>query len=285
MKTKGLKALLNKAPLTLDADAEITDGRAQVGNVILQMFTGRAELAGNILFAEPRPFQYSLDTKNLNVGQLLAMFAPQASLYGTIKDFNFDGKGEAAGDVKNNISGAGTFEVVNGGLRDVNILGAVLAAVNNLPIMQGSLLSNLPPEQQRAANSPDTAFSVLRADVTAGGGWLQIRNGRLQSDLFRLIADGRISFDADLDLRASIIISPELSKNLAQRVKQIEKVLAPDQTLTIPLKINGRGKKVVVIPDVEGLARLGAEKALKEQAGKLLDKALGKKGLGKLFDF
>lgn len=285
VETKGLKALLNKTPLTIDAAADIKDGGAEFGDVTLKMFSGETAARGNIGFAQPRPFQFLLNTKGLNAGQLLAMFAPQASLYGTIKDFHFNGKGEAGGDIKNNVTGAGAFEVIDGGLRGVNILGTVLGAVNNLPIMQGSLLSNLPPDQQRAANSPDTAFSDLRADLTAGGGWLQVRNGSLQSDLFRLVADGRISFDADLDLRASIILSPELSKNLAERVKQIEKILAPDRSLTIPLKISGKGKKVVIIPDMEGLARLGAEKALQEQAGKLLDKALGKKGLGKLFGF
>ncbi|NMC62671.1 MAG: hypothetical protein GYA55_05815, partial [SAR324 cluster bacterium] len=110
-----------------------------------------------------------------------------------------------------------------------------------------------------------------------------LQNARLESDLFALTSQGRISFDAELDLKASIVLSAELSRGLAERVKELKKVLAANGTLTIPLELRGKGRDVIVTPDLDGLMRIGAQKVLKENAEKLLNKAT--KGLGKALGF
>ena len=160
----------------------------------------------------------------------------------------------------------------------MNLATLVLTKIENLPFLTGNLGAQVPPEFQGMLKNPNTPIKLLETQAAIRNGIVSLQSLRLESDEFSLESNGTMGLtDSTLNLTATILFSERLSAALASRVKQLQRVLAKDGRLVIPLEIRGTTSKPIVLPNVQKILELGARDALEREGSKAIDKLLGKK--------
>jgi hypothetical protein len=168
---------------------------------------------------------------------------------------------------------------VNGALKDFNIASAVL---KKLDFIGEALVQEVPDEFKPTLQQRDTPIRRLTLRFSSTNGTMNLSQSDLESDIFTLTSRGSRSPEGRLDLDATIAFTPEFSASVARKVKEVRAVLSAEGRLVIPLTLEGTPPKLSVTPNVSELLEVAAKRALKDNAGKVLDKALGKEADQKL---
>ena len=287
--SEGLTLALNGAPLKIMFDAGVEGGTlAKLHRLTIEAFAGSVNAAAQAQLGGAQSFSSKIDVKGIKIQDALAAVKPAVAqmVSGTLSGLSADVNGSLGPTLMQSLKGSARVLAENCTLNGVNLAGDVLKALNQIPTVQGSLYSSVPPEQQASVASNNTAIRSLSGDFQIGGGTLATPNLKLLSDVFSLASDGKVGFDSSLDLNATISFTQAFSASLVARTPEIKKILDSNGQLTVPLSIRGTPPKVMVLPNAQRLIEMAGKKALQEQGTKLLDNVLGgkgKKGGGKGF--
>jgi hypothetical protein len=288
LNTQGLSLVWGAAPLVVDFNATNRPDTAALNLLQLKGFGGNVDLKGE-LTQKTQGFQGRLSARSLQLGDLAAVVSPQmaAIVSGTITTADAEVRGVLGEQLMQNLGGNLELAFSDGALKGVNIAADVLRAIKNLPFLTGSLDSGVNADNRIALDSKDTAIKKLTATFAIGGGGMTTRNLKLLSTIFNLDAQGRLGFDASIDLLADILFEPGLSAFLVAKTSELKALQNAEQRLVLPLAINGKVPQLIVLPDLPKIVALATKGALKEKAAGALQKILGgekKKGSG-LFGF
>jgi hypothetical protein len=144
------------------------------------------------------------------------------------------------------LSGNGAFEVRDGAVRDVDLLGIVLQFLKN-------------PSEPAAAAAEAPAQTPFRSLTAA----MSVRHGRallsllhMDSDDFTLEASGSAALTGAmaLDLRAEMRLSEQISRQFSPK-SAVGKLLSDQGRLAIPVIIKGTAAEPVILPDANLLAK------------------------------
>jgi hypothetical protein len=275
-------------------DAQLAGNQAALKQLQLSAFGGTVD-AGTSLNLANQQFSAQYTLRSIEIGRALGVLKPAlaALIGGTVE--NIDGKiGGALGpNLMTSLTGTTSVLVKDGALKGINIAADVLRAVKGLPFLSGSLFESSPPSDRAALEAAETPIRSLSGNFSIANAALSTRDFKLLSSLFSLGADGTIGFDTKVDLNAQVAFNETLSAALVQKTKELKALQNAQGQLVIPLMLQGTPPKLLVLPDIQRLTELAAQAAVKEGAGKLLDKVLkggnkeqgGKKGLGGLLGF
>jgi hypothetical protein len=214
----------------------------------------------------------------MSIESLLSTFKPEraGNFSGTIASLNAQVSGPL-GPQAPNLRGPGSVSVRNAALKGFNLPHAVLSSVGKgLPFLEETLVESVPPEFQGILREPDTRIQSLDASFELQGDLTVLRSLEAVGDIFSLRSNGSIARDGTLDLAMTLTFTPEFSRALARRVKDIGKVYDSAGRLVIPLTLKGRSPKLVVLPDLSKLMQTGAGRIIEREAGRAIDRALGK---------
>jgi hypothetical protein len=276
-----LQLAFQDAPLRVATAARVTSSNVTVQSLTINGLGGEARLPATLQLVPPKNFTAQPTLATISIGDLLKVTKPSLAsmISGTIVSFKGNFSGSAMGDVARSVSGPGDILVKDAVLKGVNLPALILSKVSNIPLLEGSLRSNIPPEHQKYFNDPDTKISELKSDFSLGGGTINLKSLRAASVAFTLESSGTMSMEGDLNLSSNFILAADISASLAKRSKTVEKMLNKNKLLEIPVVIKGRSPALVVAPDISKLLQGAGGKMLEEKAGSLLEKALGgKKG-------
>ncbi len=285
--SKQLKLNLNGAPVqaALDAGLALPTKTVSLRSLNASIFSGSVEVKGEFTATQANS---TFDLRNIALAEAIAAFAPSSpKLQGTLTNL----KGAMSiplGQAKPLQAASGNvyIKAVNTSLPGLNLAGAVLASVKDLPFLQGALVNSVPPSLQDEITADSTVIKSITSNVSVSAGAMSTRDLYLTSNLFELDGQGQVDFDANLHMRSSIFFNKDFSQALANRTKELRTLFDESERLVIPLELKGHLPKVAVLPDTSKLVRLGAKNLVKEKAGKLLEKVLGGRGGGgKLFGF
>jgi hypothetical protein len=279
--TSTIKLAFQDAPLRVATTARVTSA-----NVTLQSFTvsglgGETRLPATIQLNPPKAFSAQPNISSVSIEELLKITKPplSRSIAGTIVSAKGNFAGSATGDVARTVTGAGDLLIKNAVLKGVNVPNLILSKVSNIPLLEGTLRSNIAPQHQKYFNDPDTKVAEFTIEYSLGGGVINLKSLRATSEAFVLQSSGTMSMDGELNLASNFILAADISTSLAKRSKTVENMLSKDKRLEIPVVIKGKSPALVVLPDISKLLQGAGGRALEQQAGKLLEKALGgKKG-------
>ncbi len=282
-KTSSNNIALKIGPEAVAADLEVAHANSivRLSKFFVKAFAGDVTVQSNLAI-DSKKFDAIVDISSLNLERAMKALKPDSglSVSGTLSQCKVDLRGTLGASLLSALSGKGNIALKDGTLKGVNLAGSVLRAVNGLPFLTGDLLASVPAKERSAIESPDTVIRSLSANFTIGESTLQTPNLVLESDLFGLDADGNVGFDSELDLHATMRFSQEFSKRMVERNKNVAVLLDGQGRLIIPLTLQGKPPKILFYPNMKKLAETGAKQALEKSAGKLLEKALGKKGKG-----
>lgn len=286
---------INGQPMTADIDTEMALPKVAIKKFNIEAFSGTTTGTMGLVLDEKKSFDLKANVTKVQIDAAMKALLPTLppKLLGTVDKVTLTVTGSLAGNLMATLAGATSVHVTNAVLKDVNIAAAVLKAVNNIPFLSQALFASVPDNMMQELTSPDTKIQSLDGDFRIGGNAINTNNLVVQGGFFTLEAQGTIGFDSNIDLNATIIFSEEFSRNLAMKTKEIGRILDVHGRLVIPLSLKGVVPKIMVLPNVKKLIEVGAKRAITDQAGKFLDRALGgtgdnpalKKGLGNLFGF
>jgi len=192
-------------------------------------------------------------------------------------DIDLHATGNAVTAVEGSLAGIVTADVQRGVLKDFNLVNEVLERATGLPAI-GSLLSNrVKPKYARLFADDTTRFDTLR-------GTFHIADRRVRTDDLAIIASdygvragGTISFDGDVDMRGTLIMSKHFSDDVVADIKGAKYVTDQRGELALPFRLRGKLGHAKPAPDLESLAAT-LQQALTHGAAKdLLGRLLGGK--------
>ena len=276
-----LQLSFQDAPLRVATAARLTSSNVTIQSLTMNGLGGEARLPATLRLVPPKNFSAQPSLSTISIGELLKVTKPSLSsmISGTIVSSKGSFTGSTMGDVARSVNGTGDILVKDAVLKGVNLPALILSKVSNIPLLEGSLRSNIPPEHQKHFNDPDTKISELKSEYSLGGGIITLKSLRVASVAFTLESSGTMSMDGDLNIASNFILASDISASLAKRSKTVEKMLNKNKLLEIPVVIKGRSPALLVVPDISKLLQGAGGKILEEKAGSLLEKALGgKKG-------
>jgi uncharacterized protein involved in outer membrane biogenesis len=282
--TSTIKLSFQDAPLRVATTARVTSANVTVQALNVSGLGGETRLPATIQLNPPKAFSAQPSISSVSIEELLKVTKPDLSrsITGTIVSAKGNFSGSTMGEVARSVNGAGDLLIKNAVLKGVNVPNLILSKVSNIPLLEGTLRSNIAPEHQKYFNDPDTKVAEFTSEYSLGGGVINLKSLRATSEAFVLQSSGTMSMDGELNLASNFILSADISTSLAKRSKTVENMLTKDKRLEIPVVIKGKSPALVVLPDISKLLQGAGGRALEQQAGKLLEKALGgKKGENK----
>jgi hypothetical protein len=283
--TTGLSFVLQGKTGTISFSAVVQGDTVRIEPLSLAALAG--SLSGTVdgSLTRPNRFAARVEGSGFSVAELIALADPRASmrLEGVISKLALNVRGQGTGDIAHSLDGTAGFGMKQGVLKGFNLATAVLTAAKRFPVLAEAVDV---PRFKKYFSSNNTEIESLAGDFTIRSGWAETHNLRLKSEPLTLVGSGRVSFQTDVDLAATVTFNPELSRVMIGRAKGLQAVLNNDGTLSIPVAIEGRPPNLDARPDMTKLIEASTKNVLEGTVGKALGKALRgeeKKG-GKLLD-
>jgi uncharacterized protein involved in outer membrane biogenesis len=280
-----LSFVLQGKPGTISFSAVAQGDTARIDPFTLAALSGSLSGTVEASLSPPNRFAARAEGSGFSVAELIAVANPQAppKMDGIISKLSLNVRGQAAGDIARSLDGTAGFGMKHGVLKGFNLAAAVLTAAKRVPLLAATLHE---PLYKKYFSSKDTEIESLTGDFTIHSGWADTRNLRLESEPLTLVGSGRVSFESDVNLVATVTLSHELSQLMIGREKELRPVLNADGTLSIPVAVEGRPPNLEARPDMTKLIEASTKNILEGTVGKALGRALSgeeKKG-GDLLD-
>lgn len=267
---------LSGSPIGLKIKGHLAGDQVVFEQLQIDGFSGNIKKNGDFNL-KSKNFSVMTVASNLDLKQLLRALKPNQPplVSGTLTELQVKTAGNAGPDLLQSLNGNIALLMENGTLEGFNLAGSTLKSVKGLPFLAAALYSAVPMEYQEELGREGTAIKKLSGDFNLSGGELRTSNLTMLSNVFTLKANGIILLSGGLKLNADIIFNKDFSQAMARKAKEIQRLLNEDDQLVIPLTLQGNPPKIVVIPNTNKLAELGAKRVVKEAAQDLLNRALG----------
>ncbi|RIL10153.1 MAG: hypothetical protein DCC75_04970 [Proteobacteria bacterium] len=281
MRSADLALKFNGSPVTVAINSNLTGQKFTLEELKLGLFGGEITAAADLQLTARKEFTSNVVLSALSIEQALSALKPKepAKLAGKIERISARLSGSLE-NPKGTAHGPVSIDIRDGVLKDVNLAGTVLKAVNGLPMLTGALYGSVPGSEKAAVDSPDTAFRSITGNLQIANQHIATKDLLVDAPIFSLDASGRIGFDSDLDLNANITFSEAFSGSLVKATKELRSILNDQGRISFPLSITGIPPKIIVVPNIKRLIEMAAKGVIKNKAGELLEGLLNKKGSG-----
>jgi uncharacterized protein involved in outer membrane biogenesis len=185
------------------------------------------------------------------------------------------GRGDTFDKIKPTLNGNGQMAVANAKLIGVNIGAQTMRKVQGVPGIDTLVTPSIVARHPALFNSPDTNLTELGLTFVIQGPKIISHDIKAATPDYSALADGWFDLDKNIDMKAHLLLSQELSRELMSEKKNVVYLANEQKQVDIPVRISGQLPKPSVQPDIQFLAQRAAGHLVQKQAGKLLDKYLG----------
>lgn len=231
------------------------------GNIWGGHFTGEGRMGlSNASF----PFAANFALQEVSLGSIIKQFVPvNPNLFTGLASFKvgLQGSGASWGALSKTLTGEGRWEVGEGEIKNVNLLGESLSILKALDQVQ------LPLE-------PRTRFSSVKGAFQVEAGRIGLSNLSMNNPLFNLVGKGEVRLDGAYD----IIGQMKLTESLTRQIRSTPAgSLLPvrEGRMEIPIQIAGTAPNVRLAVREEALKETAAEQLRKRLSGRLDKEGFG----------
>lgn len=279
--TTDLSFMLQGKPATISFSAAVEGDTVRVAPFTLAALSGSMSGTVDGSLAATHRFGARVEGSGFSVAELIALADPRTRLQmeGVISKLALNIRGQGVGDIARSLDGTAGVGLKHGVLKGFNLAAAVLTAAKRVPLLAAAVDE---PRSKKYFSSKDTEIESLSGDFTVHSGWAETHNLRMTSEALTLAGSGRISFESEVNVVATVTLNPELSQVMIGRARELRPVLNDDGTLSIPISVAGRPPNLDARPDMTKLIEASTRNVLKGAVGKALSG--GEKKGGKLLD-
>lgn len=180
-------------------------------------------------------------------------------------------------------SGSFSADISPLSVKGINIFKKVSEAFEVFPAFGISLVSSLPQAYSAVLLSQNTDFSHITIKGSVQDTKIKLDNLEAKSKGYAIVGNGTMD-SGSINLETTLIIEAPLVSAIEVSQPKISKIKNPDGTIVIPLEIkkSGADATLLILPDMEKLAKQQLGVQLKNNAKKALDKV--SPGLGGVVD-
>ena len=212
----------------VEVNADVKGQEARLSNLSFQVFNGEVKAKGGTSFGSPvPPFNGQITIQGMQLGPALEALSSDSrlSVSGTAAaDIAVAGRGFSMSDLTKALEGPGHFEVKEGKIEGVNLIGEAVALLN---------AAGISLNQAKA-----TVFSTIETDFMIKQGLVNIQRLLADSHDFQATGNGTVGFDQTLNLTVNMNLTPGLSQKIAGS-SPVAKVALKDGRLRLPMHITG----------------------------------------------
>lgn len=276
-------AVANVAYKNLQMAASYGGQIIKIEHLGLDAFGGTIKASGQEALAAPPKFQLAAELADVDLTQALSSQDSKAAaiVRGRLSgQLALSGQGRDFARIKPTLSGRGRFRIAGGKLVGVNVVGQALRKINGIPGIDTLLTSSIIARHPELFRSPDTDLKTASLSFTMAGPRISSNDITVVSDDYRLLGRGWFDLDKQVDLTLQVLMSRQFSSELRAQKKNVVYLMNSGGEIVIPLRVTGTLPKPLVAPDVADLAQRAAGRAIERKGGELLQRFLGRKGLG-----
>lgn len=221
--------------------------------------SGRVDLSAGVL-----PFSTAFALQGVSLGSVVSQFLPISPdiLIGSASiRLGLQGSGGSWGSLARTLTGEGRWEVGEGEIRNVSLLGESLSVLQLLDRVESPL-------------EPSTRFSSAQGGLQIDAGRIGLSDFSMDNPLFDLLGRGEISLDGVYRIIGEMRLAESITQQI--RASPVGSLLpVRNGQLEIPIEIAGTAQEVRLAVREEALRETAAE-----QLRRRLSERLEKEGLG-----
>jgi uncharacterized protein involved in outer membrane biogenesis len=268
----------NVAYRSLAMDAVYEGQTATISSFKVGAFNGTIDGNAKATLGAAPVFNVGLNLHGIDVQQALVSQKSRAAdtvrgqLTGQVR---VAGRGDTFDKIKPTLAGNGQMSVANGKLMGVNIGAQAMRKVQGVPGIDTLITPTVLARHPALFNSPDTSFTELGLTFVIQGARITSHDIKAATPDYSALADGWFDLDKNIDMKAHLLLSQELSRELMSEKKNVVYLANEQKQVDIPVRITGQLPKPSVQPDIQYLAQRAAGHLVQKQADKYLNKFLG----------
>ena len=165
------------------------------------------------------------------------------------------GEGKNSSSLQESLQGGGKTRIRDGSLKDFNLVERVLSKVTGLPGISNLLSSRIPSRYSTIFKRRDTPFDTLAATFTVEQGRIRTDDLFLATPDYSINGRGWIGFDKTMKWNATLVMSPQFTRELVKEHKNVHYMLDRQGRLAVPFRLEGTLPRVQAKPDLKGLVK------------------------------
>lgn len=266
IKADNLKSTLNELPLKLGFKASSIDNTLKITEIKFSPHSGTLKGEYHTSLKKLSDFNLKLSGSALKLEELLYFVKPELAtrFKGTIQDFNTTLTRSVRGVLKA-LYGTMKLKIEPGVIKDINIGRLLFTKVGEVPIVGKDLIARVPKEFNPYFEDRDTPVKRLVAQARFINQDVVFEELRLVSDVYGVIANGRIVNYNELKLRAVMVCDKDLSTALVKKIKELQILIDDQGLLRIPFTVSGDVQSPDLRPDLEKVVERGAQKVIQNE--------------------
>lgn len=158
--------------------------------------------------------------------------------------------------LQDDMQGQGDTQVLNGTLKDFNLVELVLSNIKGLPGMSDLVSSRFSSRYSAMFQRSDTPFNSLTATFAIDKGRILSKDFHMATPDYSVYGDGWVGFDKSMKWNATLVMSSQFTRELMQEHRNVRYVLNRQGRLAIPFRLEGTLPRVQAKPDVQKLAEV-----------------------------
>ena len=197
---------------------------------------------------------FSWEFKDLAIDQLMPdQGGSQGPKLGGRLSLAFEGSaaGAAWPSISQTLTGRGQVSLRDGVLLDYNLLREVLNKLSMIPGAEEAIRTRLPGIYRAKMNEPGTILKPMDIPVRIQDGQVWLDSLALDTDFMALRGSGQVGLDQTVALRSVLLLDRDLSSTLVSLLPQIQLLTNAQGNIEIPVQIQGRLPRVMVLPDTD----------------------------------
>jgi hypothetical protein len=185
------------------------------------------------------------------------------------------GSGTTREAIEASLAGSVAVDVKDGVIKDLNIANEVLGGASRLPVIGTVVSAPIRLKYARLFGAPDTRFETLHGTFMIGGQGAQTDDLTIVATEFSVLGRGRIAFNRQADLAATLRMSQRFSDDLVGDVKAAKYLLDEHGQLAVPFHLRGTLGEATPTLASDDLIAIVQRGAARGAVTDLLDKFLG----------
>jgi AsmA protein len=237
------EALLTLAGKKIFVDSLLLHG---LGGVIRAV--GRFDLS-----KKPMRFAFDSKVRGIELAQLLYSTPAGAKEHAEGKinlDLLFGGQGSKWGDIRQSIDGQGTLEILQGVILDVNIIHFLFGDIGEQYGSSNYISDQLRTRYPQVFTANKTVFKEIDGQIRIEKGRITMPHLSLGTEDYTIAGIGSIQLDRRVESNASIVLSPQLSRDVIDQISIASLITNENGQVHIPFTLFGILPSVVVKPEL-----------------------------------
>lgn len=266
--------------VTANVDADERD--LMVKDASVEFASGKISVEGRLDdYLKTQKPSFRIDMDQIQLMQVVDQASFPAKVEGKVSvQLSAQAEGLAPEQLKSSLTGNGKFALLEGRIKDMNILKSVLDKMTALPAVGGvytgeEIINRLPESYRDRLKIKDTIIDHCQTGLQFVNGAARFNDFNIQTSGIRVGLNGQIDLDQNIELDGQAALDQELSSSIVSSQETFSWLLNENKEIAIPLtSYKGKLAQLKIFPDFKDFVKNALVNKGKQELRNVIFKAL-----------